>query len=353
MTTYWLMLLVPMLAGLSPWKAKGALPRVQWFLYGIFLLVIIGLRHEVGGDWKNYIENYSWLRESGFSVLMTIKSLSADVGFNVIYWCSLRFFDGIYTANLICAAIFIAGLLRVCKNMPIPWLALSVAIPYLVVVVAMGYTRQAAAIGFLMWGLIDLMNGKPMRFYGIILLGTLFHKTALFILPVGFLYVNSIRNFKNSLIFILFFAIACVAFLADHFSNLMQYYVTDTQGMESSGAFIRVMMNVLAALVFLNFRKAWTERYSDARLWLIFCVISIIMLPLTVVISTTIDRMALYFLPMQLVIFSRVPMLIGSTYNRTLFVLVVLLFYITTLFVWLNFGNFSSHWLPYQNILIQ
>lgn len=347
------MLLVPMFAGLSPWKAKGALPRVQWFFYGIFLLVIIGMRHEVGGDWKNYIENYTWLQETSLFDLMTIKSLSADIGFNVIYWFSIKFFDGIYTANLICAAIFIAGLLRVCKNMPIPWLALSVAIPYLVVVVAMGYTRQAAAIGFVMWGLIDIMNGKPMRFYGMILLGTLFHRTALFMLPVGFLYVNSIRNFKDILIFILFFAIAFVAFLAEHFANLMQYYVTDTQGMESSGAFIRVMMNVIAALVFLNFRKAWEERYSDARLWFIFCVISIIMLPLALVISTTIDRMALYFLPMQLVIFSRVPLLIGSTYNRTLFVLVVLLFYITTLFVWLNFGNFSSHWLPYQNILIQ
>jgi len=353
MSTYWIMLFVPMLAGLSPWKSKGALPNLQWFTYGVILLLIIGLRHEIGGDWENYIDGYAQLKGVSFWDAITVASVSRDIGFESIHWFSLNFLYGIYSTNLICAAFFIAGLLRVCKNMPVPWLALSVAIPYLVIVVAMGYTRQAAAIGFIMWGLIDLMNGRQIRFYGMILIGTLFHKTALFMLPVGFLYGNSIRNFKDLLLFILLFCIAFVAFLADRISNLMQYYITDTQGMESSGAFIRVMMNVSAACVFLYFRKSWSTRYSDAGLWTIFSVVSLVMLPLTVVISTTIDRMALYFLPMQLVVFSRAPLLIESTYSRTLFVLSVLFLYIATLFVWLNFGNFSSYWLPYQNIIFQ
>ncbi len=353
MTTYWLMLLVPMFAGLSPWKAKGALPRVQWLLYGLFLVVIIGLRHEVGGDWSNYIENYAHLQGTIFSDLITPESISNDFGFVVIHWVSLNYLNGIYTTNLICAAIFIAGLLRICKNMPVPWLSLSIAIPYLVIVVAMGYTRQAAAIGFVMWGLIDLLNGRGVRFYGMILLGTLFHKTALFMLPVGFLYGNSIRNLRDLLFFIALFFIAFIALLAERIAHLVHYYITDTQGMESSGAFIRVMMNVVSALVFLYFRKKWETRYSDTGLWVIFCVISLIMLPLTFIISTTIDRMALYFIPMQLVILSRAPLLITSTYNRTLFVLSVLFFYIATMFVWLNFGSYAWAWLPYKNILFR
>jgi len=353
MTTYWLMFIVPVLAGLSPWKAKGALPRVQWFLYGLFLLVIIGLRHEVGGDWSNYIENFTYLQKTIFTDLITVQTLSTDVGYVILYWFSLQYLNGIYATNLMCAAIFVAGLLRLCKNMPIPWLALSIAIPYLVVVVSMGYTRQAVSIGFIMWGLIDLMNGKAARFYVMIMLGTLFHKTALFMLPVGFLYGNSIRNFKDLLLFTMFFGIAFVAFLADRFASMLQYYVTDTQGMESSGAFIRVMMNVVSALVFLYFRKTWAQRYGDAGLWVIFSVFSLFMLPLTTVISTTVDRMALYFLPMQIVIMSRVPLLIKTVYNRTLFILIVLLFYIGALFVWLNFGQHSRAWLPYQNILFQ
>lgn len=153
--------------------------------------------------------------------------------------------------------------------------------------------------------------------------------------------------------FVLLFTVAIVALMAERLSYLIQYYVIDTEGMESSGAFIRVLMNVVAASVFLYFRKAWAERYSDSGLWTIFSIVSLVMLPLTFVISTTIDRMALYFLPMQLVIFSRTPLLIASTYTRTLFVLGILFFYIATLFVWLNFGGYSTFWLPYQNMLLK
>ena len=353
MTIYWLMLLVPVLAGLSPWRAKDTLPQVQWLIYGLFLLLIIGFRHEVGGDWSVYIDNYRGFLGIGFFDLFSIENLSQDIGYVLIHWFSLNYLNGIYSTNLICSGIFIAGLFRVCKNMPMPWLALSISIPYLVIVVAMGYTRQTSAIGFIMLGLIDLMNGKTIRFYVMVILGVLFHKTALFMLPVGFLYENSIRNLKDVLLFMLFFGMAFFAFLADRISNLLHYYVTDTGGMESSGAFIRVMMNVVSASVFLYFRKAWSEKYSDTRLWTILSVMSLVMLPLTFIISTTIDRMALYFIPMQLVILSRTPLFIINTYNRTLFVLSILILYSAALFVWLNFGNFSSHWLPYQNLLFK
>jgi len=75
------------------------------------------------------------------------------------------------------------------------------------------------------------------------------------------------------------------------------------------------------------------------------------MLPLTFVNSTTIDRIALYFIPIQLVVFSRVPVLITDTYHRTMFLLVVLIGYIAAMFVWLNYGANAGEWLPYQNLL--
>jgi len=353
MTTYWLMLLVPMLAGLSPWKGKGALPKLQWFLYGALLILIIGLRHEVGGDWMNYIVNYEGLVGISFSSALHQPMVVADLGFGVIHWFSLNYLNGIYTTNLVCAAIFVAGLLRVCKNMPLPWLALAVSIPYLVIVVATGYTRQAAAIGFIMWGLIDLMNGKQVKFYVMVMLGVLFHKTALFMLPIGFLYANSLSNLKNFILFTLFFVLAFAGFMAEYFVQMVYYYIEDTQGMESSGAVIRVAMNVASAIVFLYFRKLWSEQYNDSGLWMIFSITSLIMFPLAFVSSTFVDRMALYFLPMQFVILSRTPILIKSAYNRTLFILVVLSLYIGVLFVWLNFGQFSRYWLPYQNILLK
>jgi len=261
MSTYWLMLLVPLLAGLSPWKAKGALPLLQWFLYGFLLIFILGLRHEVGGDWLNYIQNFEGLVGVQFSEVFSIKSISRDFGFEVIHWFCLNYLNGVYATNLICAGFFTAGLLRICRRMPVPWLALTIAIPYLVIVVAMGYTRQAVAIGFIMWGLVDLMDGKQVRFYIALLFGALFHKTAIAMLPVGYLYGNSIRNIKDLMVFLVMFAVAFMAFMFDRLQFMVYNYVTNSE-MESSGAFIRVLMNVAASLVFLYYRKKWAEKYT-------------------------------------------------------------------------------------------
>jgi len=351
LTVYWLMLLIPALAGLGPWKAKGILKDLQWIVYGLILIFIIGFRHQVGGDWETYNYDINLLHGVHFSDLMKYQ-LSNDVGYELISWFSVNYLNGIYTANLICAAIFVSGLLRVCKAMPIPWLALVVAIPYLVVVVSMGYTRQAAALGFIMLGLIELMNGKSFRFYVMIILASLFHKTAIFMLPIGFLYSHSLSNLKELSVFIFFFLLSFYAILLDRIAGLLQYYVTDTT-MNSSGAFIRVGMNFIAALSFYYFRKSWNDVYKDNQLWTIFSVITFIMLPLTFLISTTIDRLALYLIPMQLVIFSRIPMLIICGYNKTLFVLSVVFLYIGALFVWLNYGAWSGAWLPYQNYLFK
>ena len=97
--------------------------------------------------------------------------------------------------------------------------------------------------------------------------------------------------------------------------------------------------------------KKYKESFNDGKLWFIFSVVSVMLLPLVFSYSTFVDRIAIYFLPIQLVVFSRVPVLIQSTYNRTIFILGVIIVYFFALFTWLNFGNFSSFWLPYQNII--
>ena len=71
---------------------------------------------------------------------------------------------GFWFVNTVCGGIFSYGLIAFARSQPRPWLALAVAVPYLIIVVAMGYTRQAAAIGFVMLGLVRLGNGSFVRF---------------------------------------------------------------------------------------------------------------------------------------------------------------------------------------------
>jgi len=313
----------------------------------MFFVLIIGLRHDVGGDWDRYISIYSF--HQGIE-LDFLNFRSGDFAYETIHWFSLNYLNGIYSTNLICAIIFISGLIRFCRIMPLPWIALFVSVHFLIIVVSMGYTRQSAAVGLLLWGLVDLIKGKNVKFYISILIGALFHKTLLVMLPIGYLYNNEKFSFIRLISFISILSISAYALLMDKIEKMFYYYI-EIEFHQSGGALIRVFMSFVTALIFFIYREKFKKRFHDEKLWFIFSVISIILLPASYFYSTFSDRIAIYFLPLQLVVLSRIPVLIESAYNRTVFILYAAVIYISALYVWLIFGNHSNKWLPYQNIL--
>ena len=350
MSIYWMILALPALFGLSPIKIDRDLKMILFWLFGIVLAILIGYRHEVGGDWFRYVDTAYGIQKG---VSFDFSSFdTGDYAYRLIHWISVNYLNGIYATNLICAVFFVAGLLRFSRAMSIPWMALFVSIQFLVIVVSMGYTRQAAAIGFLMWGLVDLINGKNIRFYVLVIIGSLFHFTSLIMLPIGLMYniKNNRIQFILLLLVIILSGMAIYALFLRQIDHMIYYYLT-IKFHHSDGAVVRVLMSFLAAVVFFIFYKKYKKSFNDGKLWFIFSVVSIILLPLAFSYSTFVDRIAIYFLPLQLVVFSRIPILIESAYNRTLFIFGVIFIYVSTLFVWLNFGNFSSYWLPYQNII--
>ena len=132
---------------------------------------------------------------------------------------------------------------------------------------------------------------------------------------------------------------------------LIFYYVI-TQFHHSEGAVIRAVMSTFAGIIFLIFRRRFKKTFPDENLWLIISLVSIVLLPLAFFYSTFIDRIAIFFIPLQLVIISRVPLLIYSAYYRTIFIVTTIILYIFVLLVWLNFAKHAYLWLPYNNILL-
>ena len=347
MIIYWALLLIPISFALHPIKTDTSLRTLILLLTGMFFVLIIGLRHDVGGDWDRYISIYSF--HQGIE-LDFLNFRSGDFAYETIHWFSLNYLNGIYSTNLICAIIFISGLIRFCRIMPLPWIALFVSVHFLIIVVSMGYTRQSAAVGLLLWGLVDLIKGKNVKFYISILIGALFHKTLLVMLPIGYLYNNEKFSFIRLISFISILSISAYALLMDKIEKMFYYYI-EIEFHQSGGALIRVFMSFVTALIFFIYREKFKKRFHDEKLWFIFSVISIILLPASYFYSTFSDRIAIYFLPLQLVVLSRIPVLIESAYNRTVFILYAAVIYISALYVWLIFGNHSNKWLPYQNIL--
>lgn len=349
MIPYWLLLLLPLWACLRrsnrPWTGWQAC--VIW----IALTLFIGLRHEVGGDWFNYIPYLT--RAEG----LPLGELWAwgDPGYNVLNWFFASHPWGIYGVNLVSAAIFSAGLVLFCRAQPRPWLALCIAIPYLVIVVAMGYSRQGVAIGFMMPGLIALERGRLGRFLVSMAAAATFHSTALvmlaFVLPAVTGRSLFMRALRLLLLLIVGAALAQVFLVANMESYLDGYIEAEYQ---SDGAAIRILMNLLPAVILLLWPKRFEFTHHQYLLWraisftALGCAVFLVLFPSN---STAVDRIALYAIPLQLVVWSRLPgtNLLGLTSIQLL--MTVLGFCLAVQFIWLNFAVHASDWLPYSNVL--
>jgi hypothetical protein len=338
----------PVLFGLSPVKTDHKVKILMLFAFGLALIILVGLRHEVGGDWAQYLQTISVLKNTSNFIY---GLANGEVGYQVVQWVSIKYFNGIYTVNLICAIFFTLGLIRFSKNLPLPWVALVVSIPVLILIVSMGYTRQGAAVGFLMWGLVELINRKRFSSFIFLLVGSLFHVTLVAMLPIVLLYGQSIKRYVLLSVLFLSMVLSVYFLLSDVLDRLIFFYILE-EVHKSSGSNMRVLLNFIPAILFFLYKKEYRKKYCDGELWLIFSIASIALFLGSFFYSTVADRISMYFIPLQLVVFSRIPTLISSRYSRTVFVLAVVIMYISILFVWLFFGKHSNSWLPYQNFLM-
>jgi hypothetical protein len=308
-------------------------------LGSLLIAGMVGLRYEVGADWKTYV--FYW-QYAGYADLGRILAMS-DPAYQLLNWLARQAGLGVWAVNGACGVLFAWGLVRFAGTQPLPWLVVLVAIPYLVIVVAMGYTRQAVAIGLLLAGLADLFRGGSLlRFSAYAVLAALFHRTAVLVLPL--VIFSSERNRLLSVLGgLLFFYALWSALLADDVDQLVKTYITAEYN--SQGAAIRVGLSLLPATLFLLGRERFAFDPLQDRFWRLssYTAFALLVALLVVPSSTAIDRIALYIFPLQLAVLSRLPIALGDG-ARWLVVGYSLLIQ----FVWLTFAVHARYWLPYQ-----
>ena len=351
MLPYWLLFLlfsIPALTNLrqsSP-SISGKNWSISWRVTFIFLTFIIGLRHEVGGDWIHYFRNLEAI--SYLSLSESLLRIQGDPADSFLNWIAAQLGLGIYLVNFIYASLFSWGLLIFCRNQTRPWLALTVAVPYLTIVVAMGYSRQGVAIGLAMLGLVALENKGVLKYLIWISLAALFHKSAIILIPLAVFDGTRSRLLKllgvGFILSLLFFLL-----LQDSLDRLIGGYIYDQY--DSSGAAIRIAMNAIPAVIFLLWRRRFALSSKMLTFWSLMAWGALAFVALLYISpsSTAVDRLALYWIPLQLFVWSRFPDVIGrSGAKNSLWVYLVVGYSAATQFVWLYFATYSYLWLPYQ-----
>jgi len=344
---YWILFLLP------AWMAVTRLRPVQtrstrwpgyWWVAFVLLVLMIGLRHKVGGDWIHYAQD---IRDAAYDSLKQATARS-DPAYSLLNWLASRMDLGSYFVNTVCAVLFAWGLVVFCRAQPRPWLALVVAVPYLVTVVAMGYTRQGVAIGLAMIGLVALSDRKILRFVVFVALAATFHKSAVILMPLAVL-----ADSRHRLWTALWVGLTTLVFygllLQSSVDALTVNYIEAQY--DSSGAAIRVAMNVVPAVLFLLFRRRFALQQADRTFWSWMSLGALVFVGLLAVSpsSTAVDRVALYWIPLQLFVLSRLPNALGKRDGRNaLLVRAVVCYSAAVQFVWLFFATHAFAWLPYQ-----
>jgi hypothetical protein len=332
----------------GPLRPQLAKPHLI-LLSAIILTLFIGLRVQVGGDWYVYQRIYNHCASLDLWSAIDVKT--TDPAYGLVNWLAAQFGAGLWAVNLLCAAIFVYGLWSFCRMQTNPPLAVLVAYPYVIVVVAMGYTRQSVALGLIMAAIPEYQKGRILRVVVLLIIAAAFHKSAVVVAPL-FAIAETHGRWKTFVIVGITAALSYVLFLKHSLNDLIDSYIIAKYN--SGGALIRVAMNLVAAAVFLIYRKRIPFRPKEYRLWLIFSL-AVVFTAIAYVYSpssTAVDRIGLYLLPLQITILSRFTDIYREQ-NGTKLLLVtsVVCYSFAVGLTWLLVGNTSWAWIPYRNYL--
>jgi len=327
----------------------------------VFLAILIGFRHEVGGDWDNYLDLYYLYADN-------IKygegmDFSNEVGFQlinfIVYWLG----GNIYFVNLLAAIISLAFLMAAINRWKGDILfGLICAFPYLLMVMLMGYTRQGIAACIVLYAMSFLRSGQAGNYLLGLLLAMQFHTSAILLLPL--MYSNQKLNGQTLLKFLgvcllvgslyLYFSgqSSGLEGLSDD-SYYSQNYLVE-ESVFSQGVFQRIAIVLFGFMVFFIFRKKFVGMFGDERIFLnmFFFFVALVSLLFLDVPTTPVDRILLYVLSFSMIILARVPAILGQrSYGYWGALTIFSLISFAQLYVWLSYAYNASAWLPYQNWL--
>jgi hypothetical protein len=343
MMPYLALLLLPLCwAAIRSWAPRReAAARLAIF---VALLLFIGLRREVGGDWDDYLVIFD--RAHRYDIVHALAM--NDAGYMMLARVAAALGLGAAGVNAIIAAIFAGGLMAFCARRPSPPVALLVAIPVLVTIGAMGFTRQAAGAGLIMAGLAAWRPERRWPAIALFVAAPLFHWSAVIGLVLA--AALQLRWPKSPWAPILFgFAVGAVAVLAltidPHLSKRLSHLHS------SGGAMLRMAPSAAALVLHLLLRKRVRLSREEEAVAAVWCGLTAFLLPLLLVFPTIADRFNLYLVIFQMTVASNVVGLAQGWSRRAALAAAVSTPFMLLFAGWLTLSPYRACWMPYRTYL--
>ena len=272
-------------------------------LLGLFIFA--SFRFQVGCDWSGYYYQYI---AADFVADDLIADLNEPVWWFIMKW--VKEFGLPYPViNIVAGGIFFWGAHILARRQPDPLAFLIFLFPILIVNLPMSGIRQGAAIGLICMAFAAFTDRQPIRFASLVLLAGGFHTSALVFLVLAPLATGSYS--KTRLLLAAIFAVPGLIFLIGGVSGGLAVTRYIAQDIDAFGAIFRVGAMFLTSAYFYFFvRKKWERKYPGDFSIVTTGAIGMVFTALLLLLSSVIaDRFAYYPIPLQAMIFARLPYL--------------------------------------------
>lgn len=324
--------------------------QLYWIVL-IFLFVFSAFRFRVGCDWFGYYNNYA----EGTTLDYADAIQKGEPLWWVIQVAFYRAGISFPWVNVLTSAIFFFGIHAFARRQPDRLGFLVLLFPVLIINMPMSGIRQGAAIGLFCLSMLAFIDQRPLRFVAWILLASTIHSSILVFLALTPLTLGEFS--KTRLIMTGLLALPAIFLISQTdalVSSVERYGTTASSiGLEAFGAVYRVTIVSLTGLYFLlMLQKSWARQFpKDFGLAIVGSLLMVSVILTLPVSSIVADRYAYYLIPIQVMIFARIPYLkLGHT--RKLQAAVPYIGLLLVFAVWTRTSSlFYSCYVPYTSWL--
>ena len=310
------------------------------------MYLFISFAYKTGGDSFVYMEKFS----QDFS----------DIGMGYFLNQIFIFFEFFHldylTFRFFVTFIFMVGILNFIKDFKHIHFYIVLMFPIVFLVYSMGFLKQGLALTVF----LNFLTTKGKFRYFLLITAPLIHNSAviLFLLYICvFFYTKKLIINKLGILFLSIALIFLLIFFFNYYQNFFIFYKNYiNNSLNSSGSVLRSTILLLFAIIFLSIKNLFlmnSRNMQSDEIFVFFNILSwivIILYPLCFFFSTPIDRIFIYFSPLQ---FYTIFMLLEVIKNEKIKFFIMhslILFYFIYLNMWVLFSSNFRFWENYQTI---
>jgi len=198
--------------------------QAKWLLGALtcVLILFVGLRFHTGADWYIY--------HKIFDASLSSKNINTEYGYLLLNKLFKFVFNNYYVLQF--AATMFVGISfykLYKKNSEYPIVSLSLCVWILFFSILTAQVRQSIALAIIIFATSYIFDRKPIRFFAAIFVASFFHISAVFAIPLYFLY----KNFNKAVLVILMLTAQVFYFFSEITEALVLFIAPHLPGRQS------------------------------------------------------------------------------------------------------------------------